>query len=79
MLIEQIIEFELRGPGAPWPYMYSYNWLFSCQNKNLWGKSSSELLFTTKILAKLRNIIWTKFQVKEGLKQVNFFQLAFKC
>ena len=29
MLIEQIIEFELRGPGVPWPYMYSCNWLIS--------------------------------------------------
>ena len=26
MLIEQIIEFQLRGPGSPGPYMYSYNW-----------------------------------------------------
>ena len=23
MLIEEI--FELKGPGAPWSYMYSYN------------------------------------------------------
>ena len=28
MLIEQIIEFELKGSG-PRLYMYSYNWLFS--------------------------------------------------
>ena len=35
---------------AYWPYMYSYNWLFSWQNKNLEGKSSSGLLFTAKIL-----------------------------
>ena len=37
MLIEQIIEFELTGLGPleSWPYMYAYNWLFSCQNKNL--------------------------------------------
>ena len=35
MLIEQIIEFEWRGIGASWPDMYSYNWLFSRQNKNL--------------------------------------------
>ena len=36
MLIEQIIEFKLRGlgPRDRWPYMYSYNWLFSCQNKH---------------------------------------------
>ena len=34
MLIEQIIEFKLKGLGASWSYMFSYNWLFSCQNKN---------------------------------------------
>ena len=50
MLIEQIIEFQLRLPGPPGRYMYSYNWLTSCQNKNLEGKSSSGLLFTAKIL-----------------------------
>ena len=49
MPIEQIIEFQLRGLG-PYPYMYSYNWLTSWQNKNLEGKSSSGLLFTAKIL-----------------------------
>ena len=25
MPTEQVIEFELRVPGALWPYMYSYN------------------------------------------------------
>ena len=60
MLIEQIIKFELRGPGAPWPYMYSYNWLFLYQNKS--RKSSSGLLFTTRIVAKLINVFWTKFK-----------------
>ena len=34
MLIEQIIEFQLRGPG-PLAYMYSYNWLTLWQNKIL--------------------------------------------
>ena len=50
MLIKQIIEFQLRGTWALWPYMYSYNWLTSRQNKNLEGKSSSGLLFTAKTL-----------------------------
>ena len=27
MIVEQNIEFELRGSWASWPYMYSYNWL----------------------------------------------------
>ena len=40
MLNKQIIEYQLRGPGAPWPYMY-YDWLTSWQNKNPEGKSSS--------------------------------------
>ena len=50
MLTEQNIEFQLRDPGAPWPYMYSNNWLISRQNKNLERKSSSGLLFIAKIL-----------------------------
>ena len=52
MLIEQLIEFEMRMPGALWPYLYSYSWIFSFQNKKVWEKSSSGLLFTTKILTK---------------------------
>ena len=48
MLIKQIIEFQLRGPG-PLAYMYSYNSLSSWQNKNLEGKSLSGLLSTAKI------------------------------
>ena len=31
MLIEQIIEFELRGASASWSYINSYKWLFSWQ------------------------------------------------
>ena len=54
MLNEQIIEFELKGPGAPWSYMYSYNWLILWQSKNPEGKSSSGLLFTAKILQEAR-------------------------
>ena len=34
MLIEQIIELQLRGLG-PLANMFFYNWLFSWQNKNL--------------------------------------------
>ena len=49
MLIEQAIELQLRGAWAPWPNKYSYNWLFSWQNKNLQGKSSSWLLFIVKM------------------------------
>ena len=49
MLIERIIELQLRVLGPP-PNRYSYNWLFSWQNKNLHGKSLSGLLFTAKML-----------------------------
>ena len=34
MLIEQIVEFQLRA-WAPRPNMHFYNWLFSWQNKSL--------------------------------------------
>ena len=50
MLIDQIIEYKLKRPAPPWPYMYSYEWLISWQNKNLQGISSSGLLFTAIIL-----------------------------
>ena len=51
MLIEQIIEIELWGPGPPGRTSYPVAaWLTSWQNKNLWRKSSSGLLFTAKIL-----------------------------
>ena len=44
------IIFRNFAAWVPMPYKYSYNWLFSRQSKNRWGKSSSGLLFTTKIL-----------------------------
>ena len=34
---------------APWPYIYSNDWLILRQTQNLIGKSSSGILFTTKI------------------------------
>ena len=53
MLIEEIIEFELKDL-APLVVrnilLQDYNKLFSWQNKNLQGKSSSGLLFSAKIL-----------------------------
>ena len=49
MLIEQSIEFKLRGPWPP-GRIYSYNWLILLQNKNFSGKSSRGLLFIAKIL-----------------------------
>ena len=51
MLIEQIIEFEWRGPGPFGHTCYSCNCLFSWKNKNLEKKPSSGLLFTAKILS----------------------------
>ena len=51
MLIEKTIELHLKGSG-PLGQTCSlpYNWLFSWQNKNLYGKSLSGLLFTAKML-----------------------------
>ena len=41
---------SIEGAWAPWPNMHFYNWLFSWQNKNLQGKSSSGFSFTAKML-----------------------------
>ena len=56
MLIEQIIKFELRGPGPLGSTFTPNNWLISWQNKNLYGKSSSGLLFTAKILQEANHL-----------------------
>ena len=50
MLIEQIVELQLRRARAPWPNMHFYNWLFSWQHKNPLGKFSSGISFTAKML-----------------------------
>ena len=50
MLIEQIIEFELRGAWAPWPYMTPSTGYFHDKTKISQRKSVSGLLFTAKIL-----------------------------
>ena len=49
MLIEDIIKFELRGPEPPGRTCTPKTGYF--QDKNLQGKSSSELLFTSEIFA----------------------------
>ena len=46
---ETIYWIRIEGAWTPWTYMYSYNWLLSWQNKHLWGKSSSGLLFPVNI------------------------------
>ena len=74
MLIEQIIEFELRGPG-PLTVRVLYDWLFSWQNKNLKGKSSNGLLFTVKILLEAMYLTfptWTKSLTKFNPKIQDF-------
>ena len=48
MLIEQIIKFQSRAWGPLAGHVF-LRWLFSRQNKNLYGKSSTGVLFTTKI------------------------------
>ena len=73
MLIEQIIEFELRGAWPPGRRVL-YDWLFSWQNKNLKGKSSNGLLFTAKILLEAMYLTfptWTKSLAKFNPKMQN--------
>ena len=52
MLIEQIVEFELRGPGLYNCACTSTTGYFYEKNKNVEGKSSSSLLFPAKMLHK---------------------------
>ena len=75
MLIEQIIEFELKGPG-PFQILLFYNWLFLWQNKNLSGKFLSGLLFTAKIIQKA--IYPTSPTWQEHLQNVTSKMLNFK-
>ena len=49
MLIEQIIKFQLRGPGLLGLHVLLWLVIFMT-NKILWKKSLSGLLFTAKIL-----------------------------
>ena len=41
---------NIEHPVKSSPYATAYNWLFSWQNKNIYGKSSSGLLFTAELL-----------------------------
>ena len=50
MLIEQISELQLSGPGPPGRTCTPITDYFHEKNKNLKGKSLSGLLFTAKIL-----------------------------
>ena len=74
MLIEQIIEFQLRGLG-PLAVRVLFKWLFSWQNKNLQGKFWSELLFTAQILQEamyLASPTWAKSLTKFNPKMQDF-------
>ena len=61
----------IKGPWAPWPYMYSYEWLISWQNKNIWENSLNRLLFTAKILQE------AMFLTSPYLGQIKHLQLKF--
>ena len=50
MLIEEIIEFEVKRPGSPCCTSVHVLLQLSRQNKNLKEKSLSRLVFTAKIL-----------------------------
>ena len=61
--------FRIERAWALWPYMYFYNcfFFFSWQNNNLWGKYSTGLLFTAKILQEAMHFtfpIWAKSLTK---------------
>ena len=52
-----------------------YNWLFPLQNKNPLGKSSSEVLFTAKVLQEAMYLTfptWTESLTKFNLKMQDF-------
>ena len=51
MFIEQIIEFQLRGPESPDRTRNPKTGYFCDKTKDLRGKSSSELLLTAKNIA----------------------------
>ena len=40
MLIEQIIETSVEEAWAPWPNMYSYNWLLTCHDQTKISKKN---------------------------------------
>ena len=66
MLIEQIIEFKLRGPGPPGWTCTPKPQLFSWQNKNLQSKYASDYL-RLKILQEakyLASSTWAKSLAK---------------
>ena len=75
MLIEQIIEFELRGPGPFGRACALLLVFFSLQNKNLKRKSSSGLLFSAKTLQEAMYLIsstWAKSLTKLNPKTQDF-------
>ena len=58
-----------RKSWAPWPYIYSNNWLISRQNQTLKEKLSSRILLTTIILQE------AMFLISRNLGQINHIQL----
>ena len=70
--------FWIETVWAPWPHMYSYDWLFSWQNNNLWGKYSTGLLFTAKILQEVMyftSLTWAKSLTKLNPKMHRWAQV----
>ena len=75
MLIEQIIEFELRGPGPPGCTCTPTTGCFHDKTKKLFGKSLSGSLFTAKILQEamyLTPLTWAKSLTKFNPKIQDF-------
>ena len=83
MLIEQIIEFELRGLGplgricTPTTGYFHVKIKISKENLRVDYYLLLKYLQNLTQKCKIMNVFWTKLYVKVGLKQFNFFQLAF--
>ena len=63
MLIEQIIEFKLRGPGYS-ARTYSYNWIFLWKSKNLVRKIFKCIIIYCKNVARGNVPTWAKWLTK---------------
>ena len=73
MLIEQIVEFKLRGHGLLIVHVFLQLVFFI--KKNLSGKSSTGVLFTAKILQEAMYFTfptWAKQLIKSNLKEQDF-------
>ena len=69
MLIEQIVEFELRGPCPLAAHVLQYNWLTSWK-EILWVDYYLQL---KNIACKILNVFWNLIASKKRMEQSKFF------